>query len=191
MRTLRETHQCPGLDFAVCGVDILTGCSLANRYLDDAISGWLIADNSMTLSYPTLRDDSHPKAVVIGGGRDTHVLRNHFDIQTARSNAVAMDGRGGSCLASQMRAKSLLYRGSPWGQRYPELFNVSTDHPCTAAHGLIADNRYSCNPRAACANFSFLSDDPLVPWDDDTRAQLGAWTTVAANNSRSHANAIK
>lgn len=155
-------------------------------YLDDAISGWEVAENAMWLSYPTLRDDGHPKAVVIGGGRDTKILGNTFDIHTARSNAVAMDGRGGDCTASQQMARSLLYPGSPWGRRYPELFNVSTDHPCTAAHGVIANNRYSCTPREACANgsFAFFSDDPLVSWDDDTPAQLRAWTTVASNNSR-------
>eukprot|EP01051_Picozoa_sp_SAG22_P019224 SAG22_NODE_3481_length_1687_cov_1.468514_3_plen_114_part_01 len=114
----------------------------------------------MSLSYPTLRDDSHPKAVVIGGGRDIRILRNKFQIHTGRANAVAMDGRGGDCAASQKMAQSLLYPGSPWASRYPELLNVSTDHPCTAAHGLIAHNRYACAPHAACANFSFFADDP-------------------------------
>lgn len=166
--------------------NIFVNTGSTNVYLDDAISGWEIAGNVMSSRYPTLRDDGHPKTLVLAGGRHVQIVRNAFVDMIDRSNAVAMLGSGGDCKASNHLVQRLLYPGSPWPVQYPSLLSVTTDHPCVAARNTIADNRFSLARGYALANFSFFSNDPLVPWDDDTAANLRAWTTRVANNTEIH-----
>ena len=94
-----------------------------------------------------------------------------------------MMATGGDCGASKALVQRLLYPGSPWPQKYPELRVVSTDHPCNASRDVIANNRWSLAPGYPEEAWSFFSSDPKVAWDDDTPANLRAWTTVVANNT--------
>ena len=94
-----------------------------------------------------------------------------------------MMATGGDCGASKALVQRLLYPGSPWPLKYPELRTVGTDHPCNASRDVIANNRWSLAPGYPEETWSFFSDDPKVPWDDDTTANLRAWTTIVRNNT--------
>ena len=94
-----------------------------------------------------------------------------------------MMATGGDCGASKALVQRLLYPGSPWPEKYPELRAVSTDHPCNASRDVIANNRWSLAPGYPEETWSFFSNDPKVPWDDDTNANLRAWTTIVRNNT--------
>jgi hypothetical protein len=104
-------------------------------YLDEMVSGWEISDSSF---------DGASLGVLIGGGRRNTVLRNTLkDVQSA----MDLDSRGlqedrGFCNSSMKRLTELLYPGSPWAARWPELRNLSTDLPCAPIDCEVSDNTY-------------------------------------------------
>ena len=145
-------------------------------YLDDMMSGWEITDSTFI--------DVEGLAFELGGGRRISVLRNTL-INVSGSGfagaAVSLDDRGLSwekenCATHVARVAELLFPGSPWGARWPELLNVTTDNPCAPVFCSVSDNTYDDDtcPEASCPNF--LSS-PAV-------GQAAAWHFTSSNNTR-------
>ena len=60
------------------------------------------------------------------------------------------------------RVKELLYPGSPWVTKYPELLNVTTDVPCAPAYCKVIGNQYE---RSSVATFlSRASSSSFPKW---------------------------
>ncbi len=75
--------------------NVFTNTHSSNVYLDDAISGWEISESVMSSYHPTLRDDGHPKAVVLAGGRHVRIVGNKYAsteplLSVARSERLSL-----------------------------------------------------------------------------------------------------
>ena len=145
-------------------------------YLDDMISGWEISDSTFT--------NVEGLAFELGGGRRNRVLRNtlrNISGSGFSGAGVSLDARGlgwekANCGSLAMRVTELLYPGSPWAVRWPELRNITTDTPCAPIYCEVSGNTYdvdSCPP-ASCPGF-LLS--PAV-------GKEAAWHFTHSNNTR-------
>ena len=97
---------------------------------DDLMSGWELSDNLI----------EHAKlGFELGGGRNNHVLRN-----TLRNVTEGVWLSTHSCTGQRARVQELLYPGSPWGERWPELRAIAADPntTCAPVHCDVSDNRY-------------------------------------------------
>ena len=94
--------------------------------------------------------------------------------------AIDLDDRGmnwqlSSCKSTTNtsmtgRVKELLYPGSPWATRYPELLNITTDTECAPAYCEVTGNRYK-----ASSVKTFLTGGSSTSWP--------AWHILIANNT--------
>ena len=74
------------------------------------------------------------------------MLRN--TLRNVSGPGVSLDTRGlgwekAMCGTLATRVTELLYPGSPWAERWPELKNVTTDTPCTPIYCEVSDNTVS------------------------------------------------
>ena len=84
--------------------------------------------------------------MLTGGGRRNRVLRN--TLRNVSGPGVSLDTRGlgwekAMCGTLATRVTELLYPGSPWAERWPELANVTTDTPSTPIYCEVSDNTVS------------------------------------------------
>lgn len=139
-----------------------------HRYLDDMMSGWEISDSTFI--------NVKGLAFELGGGRHNRVLRNRLrNVSGVKflGSGVSLDARGlglgtTGCGDLAKRVTELLYPGSLWGVRWPELRNETTDNPCAPVYCDISDNTYDANtcPTTSCQG-GFLASPALgkeVEW---------------------------
>lgn len=115
----------------------LGASSIQAVYNDDQLSANSFLDNDFVNVHA---------AMFIGGGRRHTVTGNAF---RGAGLAVHIDDRGltwqktdcnpvnGSLVAA---LNALHYRQPPWSTSYPQLVNITQDHPCVPVYNLIANN---------------------------------------------------
>eukprot|EP00731_Ephydatia_muelleri_P030116 Em0021g639a len=107
-------------------------------YLDDQMSGFEVINNTFINCYA---------GTFIGGGRSNVVTGN---VYVNCTTAVHIDNRGltwqptycstGGMFSQQLQ--SVNYTQPPWSLHYPQLVNITTDHPCVPCYNLISGNIY-------------------------------------------------
>jgi len=148
-------------------------------YFDDQISGWEVSDCEF---------HGAKTGIAFAGGRHNVALRNRFyDCATMAHEGtpqqccgacVMLDNRGMNwehtdCNTTlPVRVKELLYPGSPWAARYPELANITTDRECKPAYCRVEGNTYSGG--------SFLRGMVMGQFPPDWEAE---WRDVVRNNT--------
>lgn len=117
----------------------VVGVGSMGVYLDDLTSGVRVEGNIFV---------NAGRAVLIGGGRDNRVLNNIF---IACQTAVHLDARGLTWANARIlgrrgswdlfgKLEAMLFEGSPYSGKYPELAQMSDDEPLQPRHNVIRRN---------------------------------------------------
>ncbi len=118
-------------------------------YLDDCDSGDTIEGNLFVRA---------GRAIMIGGGRDNHVLNN---LVIDCPIGLHLDARGTSWKQwnnpkysgwnLQAKAEAMNYQSPPWSQRYPNLAKIMDDSPKQPLHNVIQRNVFVDCAKQVCS----------------------------------------
>ena len=121
-------------------------------YLDDQLSSVSVSG--------CVFDQIDGRVLLLGGGRH-NVFENNLIIQSAPSQSISMDDRGGGgskCVRPGAMPYVFLarvpYASSPSWAKYADLPTILSDDPCTPKHNTISNNvlcggvkEFSLNPK--------------------------------------------
>eukprot|EP00051_Salpingoeca_urceolata_P010906 m.134011 g.134011 ORF g.134011 m.134011 type:complete len:686 (-) comp16903_c0_seq2:1300-3357(-) len=143
---------------------VLGAPSVQAIYFDDQLSAHVVENNTFVNCH---------MGILIGGGRRHQVSNNNFtDIQDA---AVHIDDRGLTwqkqyCTPPngifEQELEKVNYTQPPWSTHYPDIVNITKDHPCVPVYNSVVDNTY-----CRAARFT-----------DVSTANQKAWLENYANN---------